>query len=106
MRPPDWPTFDYSGGVYDTKPANTSVAWPKEVANMAHDNLVFVVVRFDSQWRQFEDESLFTVIEVLPDEDSAIREVNRLNVLNGRKQGPRYSFQTAPWHSLGKEPID
>lgn len=59
---------------------------------------VFVVVRFDSQWLQYKDERLFTVIEVLPDEESAVREVDRLNTLNGSDEGPRYSFQSARWY--------
>lgn len=67
---------------------------------------VYVVVRFDG-WgdpplRPDQAGSRFTVIEVLPDEESAEREMDRLNALNGDK-GCRYSFQSARWYPLGRE---
>lgn len=70
---------------------------------MANTDRVFVVVRFDterySQFRPENAEHQFTAIEAFPDEDSALREVKRLNALNGPK-GDRYSIRSAPWHPL------
>jgi len=62
---------------------------------------VFVVLRFDSELHPDDDLLRFTVIEVLPDEQSAVREMDRLNQLNGHK-GQRYSFQSARWYPSGR----
>lgn len=73
---------------------------------MAIVDRVFVVVRFDtygeSSFSVDDAELQFTVIEAFPDRESAMREVERLNVLNGHK-GWRYSFQSARWYPLGRQ---
>jgi len=68
---------------------------------MSEAERVFVVFRFDSELEPNDDALRFTVVEVLPDQQSAIRETDRLNLLNEQK-GQRYGFQSARWYPQGR----
>jgi hypothetical protein len=68
---------------------------------MKDTDRLFVIVRFDSSLTAQDLQLLFTAVEILPDEDSAVREAARLNALNGHK-GQRYSVQSAKWYPEGR----
>ncbi len=60
---------------------------------------LYVVYRYDPD---FPVHASITIKEILRSEDEAIREVDRLNALNGHK-GCIYSFQSAKYYPKGRE---
>lgn len=66
---------------------------------------VYAVIRFEISSRSplgpDEAEQQFTIMEVFADEESAEREVDRLNTLEGN-DARRYSIQSARWYPLGR----
>ena len=71
------------------------------MANRRDHIQVFAVVRLDLPTLQTDPALSVKIVEVLPDEQSAAREADRLNTLNEHK-GARYLMQSTHWYPLGR----